>query len=298
MNPVQCSFVSSRGLLQSCQHHNRFPYSSSQSVGYEIDDRGVLSFLATNTLTIYVCSSAIDDFVANYLPRLKSRFVLMTGDSDTTIPNDCMESSTLLLKNPKLVGWYSQNCVGKHPKLHQIPIGLDYHTMSHQDTSWGKQISPQEQEDMLMKLNKLPFWQRNPKCYGNFHFAMGHRYAQIDRVDAMQHIPKESIDYEETSIERGETWKKMATYAFIPSPHGNGLDCHRTWEALALGCIPIVRTSPLDSLYSGLPVWIVKEWDEVTPDAMKDTLVRMQTMSFDMQKLTLRYWVQKSKDGY
>ena len=127
---------------------------------------------------------------------------------------------------------------------------------------------------------------------------MGHRYAQIDRVDAVDHIPKESIDYEETPIERAETWKKMTTYAFIPSPHGNGLDCHRTWEALALGCIPIVRTSPLDSLYSGLPVWIVKEWDEVTPDAMKDTLVRMQTMTFDMQKLTLRYWVQKSRDGY
>lgn len=291
-------FVSSRGILYSCQHHNPAPYSSSRTVGYAIEDTGVFSFLATNVLTIYVCSSAIDDFVANHLPNLKSRFVLVSGDSDATIPNDCMQSASVLLNHPKMIGWYSQNCVGNHPKLFQIPIGLDYHTMSSQDTSWGKQISPHEQEEMLLKLNKTPFWERMPKCYGNFHFAMGHRYAQIDRVDAIEHIPKESIDYEQAPIERAETWKKMATYVFIPSPHGNGLDCHRTWEALALGCIPIVRTSPLDSLYTNLPVWIVKEWDEVTPQVMKDTLLRMQSMTFDMQKLTLRYWVENIKHGH
>lgn len=291
-------YVSSRGILHSCRHHNSAPYSSSRTVGYDIEDNGLLPFLTTNVLTIYVCSSAIDDFVLNHLPKLKSHFVLVSGDSDATIPSDCMQSATLLLHHPKLIRWYSQNCIGNHPKLFQIPIGLDYHTMSRQDTSWGKQISPQDQEAMLIKLNKRPFWERNLKCYGNFHFALGHRYAQIDRVDAMTHIPKESIDYEETSIERYETWKKMSTYTFIPSPHGNGLDCHRTWEALALGCIPIVRTSPLDSLYTNLPVWIVKEWDEVTPEGMKETVIRMQTMTFDMQKLTLRYWVNKIKHGH
>ena len=44
------------------------------------------------------------------------------------------------------------------------------------------------------------------------------------------------------------------------SPQGNGLDCHRTWEALILKTIPIVRTSSLDPLYEGLPVVVVHEW--------------------------------------
>lgn len=291
-------YVSSRGILQSCQHHNRAPYSSARTVGFEISDIAVFPFLNTSVLTIYVCSSAIRDFVTNHLPRLNSRFVLMSGDSDATIPTDCMDAAAILLTHPKLIAWYSQNCVGGHPKLHQIPIGLDYHTMSNRDTSWGKQISPQGQEDMLIRLNKVPFWQRTVKCYGNFHFAMEYRYAKIDRVDAKQNIPESSIDYEESPIQRAETWEKMSTYAFIPSPHGNGLDCHRTWEALALGCIPIVRTSPLNSLYTGLPVWIVQEWDEVTEDNMRKTIERMQTTRFDMQKLTLRFWLEKSKNGY
>ena len=58
----------------------------------------------------------------------------------------------------------------------------------------------------------------------------------------------------------------MIKYRFIISPHGNGLDCHRTWEALALGCYPIIKSSPLDCMFEGLPVIIVNNWNEVTPD--------------------------------
>ena len=45
-------------------------------------------------------------------------------------------------------------------------------------------------------------------------------------------------------------------YKFILSPPGAGFDCHRTWEALYLGAIPIVKTSSLDPLYKDLPVVI------------------------------------------
>ncbi len=62
---------------------------------------------------------------------------------------------------------------------------------------------------------------------------------------------------------------RQSEYAFVISPHGNGVDCHRTWEALALGCVPIVRTSPLDALYEGLPVLIVSNWCEVTADFLR-----------------------------
>ena len=192
-----------------------------------------------------------------------------------------------------LVAWFSQNCVREHPKLHRIPIGIDYHTMSRNATSWGPQMDPLDQEALLKELNKVHFSQRNLKCYGNFHFSLGHRYAKIDRVDALKNIPKELIDYEEKHCERKETWEKMATYAFVPSPHGNGLDCHRTWEALALGCIVIVRTSPIDSLYEDLPVWIVEEWSDITAESMRKTLEAFRRKTFDMSKLELSYWMKK-----
>lgn len=297
MSESKCRLVSSRGILKSCTYHSAAPQSSTHRVDYEVESE-VYPFLKIPTPRHYVCNHALADFASRVLPRLRKPIVLVSGDSDATVPNDCRDAAMSILASPMIVAWFSQNCVETHPKLHQMPIGLDYHTMSREDTSWGPKISPQDQEDMIVRLNKVPFWKRHPKCYGNFHFAMGHRYAQIDRNDALQSIPAESIDYEAAPVERSQTWETMSRYAFIPSPHGNGLDCHRTWEALALGCIAIVRTSKLDPLYAGLPVWIVEEWDEITLEGMQATLQRMRSTSFTMDKLTLRYWVDKSKNGY
>jgi hypothetical protein len=85
-------------------------------------------------------------------------------------------------------------------------------------------------------------------------------------------------------------WKTQATYAFVASPSGVGFDCHRTWEALVLGCFPIVKHSPLDPLYAGLPVLIVDDWAEVTPERLKAIHAHPLERG-SMDKLTLAYWV-------
>ena len=62
----------------------------------------------------------------------------------------------------------------------------------------------------------------------------------------------------------------MAEYKFVISPVGGGFDTYRTWEALVLGCIPIIRRNPLSStLLAGLPVITVEEWTDVTPDNLR-----------------------------
>jgi hypothetical protein len=88
----------------------------------------------------------------------------------------------------------------------------------------------------------------------------------------------------------------MVKYAFVLSPQGNGLDCHRTWEALCLGCIPIVKTSGLDPLFADLPVWIVKDWSEVTLDNMKQVIEDYKSKTFNYEKLTLNYWQKQFQD--
>ena len=53
---------------------------------------------------------------------------------------------------------------------------------------------------------------------------------------------------------------------FVVSPPGAGPDCHRTWEAVAMGAVPIVRAHKgLAPLYDGEPVLVVNEWSDVTP---------------------------------
>ena len=203
-----------------------------------------------------------------------------------------------------MIKWFSQNYIGTHEKLVKIPIGLDYHSMRPSDKKrniweqpekhlWGIRKHATQQESDLISFNKIPFWNRKIKAYANFQFTLKtswgeKRYAQ-DRKDAMK-IPLELVDYQQTWVYRNVCWQHMGEYAFVLSPQGNGLDCHRTWEALCLGCIPIVKTSGLDSLFNGLRVWIVNDWSEITQESMNAKIVEFRNKPFNYEKLTLAYW--------
>lgn len=55
-------------------------------------------------------------------------------------------------------------------------------------------------------------------------------------------------------------WTNLTQYRFGVSPRcSTGLDCQLHWEMLFFGMIPIIRSSPLDVLYGGLPVIIVED---------------------------------------
>ena len=50
---------------------------------------------------------------------------------------------------------------------------------------------------------------------------------------------------------------------FVISPPGNGLDCHRTWEAIYLGCVPVVKRSSLSEEFTmNLPILAVEDWSD------------------------------------
>lgn len=81
-------------------------------------------------------------------------------------------------------------------------------------------------------------------------------------------------------------------FSFVLSPAGGGYDCHRTWEALLLGCIPIVKrfNIPLEDIYNDLPVLIVDEWKDISMELLERTVKDFETKQFNYDKLTLKYW--------
>jgi hypothetical protein len=291
----KCKYVSSYGLLKSCDIRSDTPISSIHVlINYDFSK-------LKDGCTIYICNTAIP-FFSQLINQIHCRFILVSGDSDTTIPEQvfsCEEDFQAFINNEKLIHWYSQNCVlSHHPKLSKIPIGLDYHTMSNKDSDWGEKITPGDQEQLLESIvqQSQPFWEREIKCYSNFHFSMGTKYA-FDRKEAIENIPKELVFYENKKINRKETWETQSKYAFVISPHGNGLDCHRTWEALCLGCIVIVKKSGISDLFEGLPVLVVNNWKDVTANLLRSTIENFKNTRFDYDKLTLKYWVEKIKSN-
>lgn len=288
-----CKYVSSRGILTSCDIHSYTPISSiPQLINYNENMN-----IQEDGSTIYICNTAIRTFLNN-ISDIKYRFILVSGDSDTTVPYDIFISNEEFIKFiecDKLIHWYSQNCVIEHPKITRIPIGLDYHTLSQCNYKWGAQTEAINQENELINIknNSKPFWQRRIMCYSNFHFNF-YKFGQ-DRIDAMNKIPKNLMFYEEKEVPRLESWERQSEYSFVISPHGNGLDCHRTWEALILGCIVIVKTSGLDPLYNDLPVLIVNDWQDVNKNLLEDTIDNFKEKQFNYSKLSLDFWMNKIK---
>jgi hypothetical protein len=85
-------------------------------------------------------------------------------------------------------------------------------------------------------------------------------------------------------------------YPFWLSPRGNGIDCHRTWEALYLDVIPIVWHSTLDSLYVDLPIVIIHDWKELTEEFLRKKLneimlkKRDQRAMYNDERLRMDFW--------
>jgi hypothetical protein len=75
--------------------------------------------------------------------------------------------------------------------------------------------------------------------------------------------------------------KLVANSKYVLSPPGSGPDCHRTWEAIYLGAIPIVLKSYWGFPEEDLPVLIVNDWDEV-PDKILSSEIRNQSSVMDL----------------
>ena len=77
----------------------------------------------------------------------------------------------------------------------------------------------------------------------------------------------------------GHSWKRkeyrdvLKQTCFVISPPGNGPDCHRTWEAIYMGAVPVVLKEHLGrSLWEGMPILAVDSYKDFV--AMSDDTLR------------------------
>ncbi len=209
--------------------------------------------------------------------------------TDKTIGIDSLGAKEIL-GSCNLIHWFSQNLGIKHSKCSHIPIGIDYHSLSYEEHNknvewWGSKQHPIFQEAQLLGTRGI-----NPKIlkiYCNFVHALW----LPERAECLKKVKHTLLVMETEKIPRITTWTNMTKYKFVLSPPGVGLDCHRTWEALVLGCIPIIKSSCIDSVYEGLPVWIVKYWEEANY-LENCPVVNDGKIS---SKMTLDYWINKIK---
>jgi hypothetical protein len=291
-----CQFVCSRGLLKSTTFHSLNPKSSCNT-DFLYLVKMLISGRMFNGMSIYVCSDLLKIFVLKILPKIQNNFVLVTGDSDMCVPKEAITNleTAALINNPHLLKWFAQNTqLQNHKKIVQLPIGLDYHTISNNPNhNWktpGEGFKPRFQEGILIELRQQmkPFYERNPLIYVNFTTS-NDRFSQ--RGSAFEQITHNLLAINQNFIKRTENWRNITQYSFVLSPFGIGMDCHRTWEALCLGAIPILKAPNFQKMFEDLPVLIVNEWNEITRELLDKTIEEFKTREFKYEKLTLQYWV-------
>jgi hypothetical protein len=205
------------------------------------------------------------------LCKTERKFILITHNSDCCINNNHLH----LLNNQYLIHWFAQNNTISHHKITSIPIGIEnLHYYNNGRVDQFKNCSVSDQ-----KICKI-------LCSFNINTNLNER-------QAAQSFLKMS-DLTDFIYIKNYLYKSFLNrYKFVASPAGNGLDCHRTWEALYLGTIPIVTGLDFYESFPNFPGLVLNSWDDVLKldenlllNHYNDCILRL----LDSEYLWMPYW--------
>lgn len=254
-----------KGISQYCDFRGPDSYwreetESCQSESFfrrHYEGAGGLVWVRLSTLSRDGMPCDLDNFVRGALPMIRKPFALITTDGDASVPSDIAESTVeALLGCPWMVSWHTQNYDGHaHAKLAPLPMGIDLHTPRFCSSPSSIVAQLKHIRERRLPLDQVPL---KVLCDLEISAASEERRRAAAALRNCSHV-----DFLRKRVSQYTIWRRYAEYPFVLSAAGNGLDSHRTWELLYLGTIVITKTSSLDRLFDGLPVVVVKDWNEV-----------------------------------
>lgn len=255
-NVKQVNFLWSKGLKEKNDY-------ALDKTGSKANNKTIQKLLANNDKHLWI--RVVDlETVADNLSYLKQDKILVTGDDDMSVPGDIDNEIVEKIVNcPRITRWYTQNCSNNEfEKIKHYPIGFDLHTS--RSKIWSRFIFTSDISSTLDKIKNFKGIkaERKLKIFCDAHLNQSKKFGNPrGRVKEILSDNK-NVYFLSKRVGINKLWTYYNEYQFVISPHGNGLDCHRTWEIIYMGAIPIVKTSSLDPLYEALPVVIVQDWDE------------------------------------
>lgn len=224
---------------------------------------------------IFVNADVLGAFFRDKHPKIRNKYILITHNSVFSVPGRYSK----YLNDSKIIMWFGKNADGRrHKKLCPIPLGLANRNWPHGSIEIVKEA-----------MQKAKSTEKEYFCYLNIKIETypKERVGVWNLFKDQPYVTKvEKTDYK-TYLGH------LAKSQFVISPRGNGVDCHRHWEAIYMGAIPIFKTSGLDRLYDGLPVLIVKDWNEVTEEFLRKKYDEIKRRPVAWEKMYFPYWKSK-----
>tara|TARA_R110001583_G_scaffold88807_3_gene229919 strand:+ start:926 stop:1735 length:810 start_codon:yes stop_codon:yes gene_type:complete len=186
-------------------------------------------------------------FQLEILPLIKTDFILVTGVSSFSI-DEGNNPYLNILNHPKLIKWFCTNPPTKaHSKLVGLPIGFE-----EVERPGGNTTTLNEFYD-----NHLSWGDKKDKIYIPYHTnTFAGRNETIAKLSKLAFV-----DVEPNRLSFKDYLNKMNKYKFILSLRGAGWDCHRHYESLLVGSVPIMDGGPILNFFkvNSLPVLDVSE---------------------------------------
>ncbi|MFC1841579.1 glycosyltransferase [Candidatus Dependentiae bacterium] len=237
---------------------------------YEIQD-GDTVFIANHEVFL-------NFFFENIHPKINAYYILVTHNHDKSNFNAYLKH----LDDDKIVAWFCVNSNLNHPKVFPIPIGIANQYWANRHPKHGNTKTIEE------VISKLPL-KKDIVLYANFKVKTN----QNVRAPLAKMFSNKKFCYKSGIKDFKSYLVDLARSKFVLSPEGNGTDCHRTWEALLVGSIPIVSSSNLDTLFEDLPVIIVDDWNKVTEEFLDAKYAEMSNKDYNMEKIFADYWIEE-----
>lgn len=219
------------------------------------------------------------DFIGHLFSALQyatKKYVIITHHSDYPI-----DTYLYSLKPHCVKKWYGINVTHTDNNLICIPLGLK--------TYKGIFLEEKYMTKWLIEnIDDLKINTKQNVVYCNWTSTNPYRNTIIDMLkkNNIKYILEENLSFTDYA-------KNMSMCKYVISPPGNGIDCHRTWEALYMGCIPIVIKNSIYDNWGELPIIKVSDYSELTNDILNSFVIK----KFNYEKLYMEYWSKKIKDS-
>lgn len=210
----------------------------------------------------------------------KGKYILITHNGDQTI-----DELYLNRKSDNVLRWYGTNMNVCTEQTQGIPIGLAR-------PRWEPEFDHKAISRLLDK----------PKQLQNLALLNHTTHTNIKERSECEAWFKDKPWCTFLPIEKGqkripinECIEKVNSHLFMISPPGNGVDCHRTWEAIYLGVVPIVKSSiAMRYFYYGtnLPMINVDNWGICTTNILIDEVWNHPIgEEYNYELATMSYWI-------
>jgi hypothetical protein len=178
--------------------------------------------------------------------------------------------------------WFAENVDYMKPDLIPLPLGMERYY------GGGHSHDVNILNDRLQKT-------RNIKNLVYMNFSVNHHPSRKVWSDFMA-----DKRYVTNHTGRGLSFTDyigdLYDHSFCLSPIGNCIDCHRTYESIYMGCIPVVpRSNLIESLYD-LPILIVDDINDLTEEYLLGKLDEFENTKFNYDKVRFHYWKNKIEE--